>query len=749
MTMKKKCAFMVAVASVFGIFVTVHTARSGEPLRRVFTRQVFKGFDATRAGVSGEHGVGATKGCAARCVAEASDCTATVRFLDQFDDAIVVTDAFDEVLSGTGTIRIPAVGNLPIIAVIGNAVCTDDGGICDSITGANCALPCTLGGAGSTVEGEPGQILPGIPQDGRVRFAQNEYIIQPEDMGNLPDTVFFTWRDVCNSGVFNCPQGMLTTPAGSSTVVPNCDDNNVCTADSCQSGTCQNVPECDVAGSCDDANACTNDLCTAAGCCLHIPDCTSALDCDDQNECTTDVCIGECCENRDISCDDQNACTADSCDPTTGCVNEDISASCDDGDACTADSCDPVSGCVHTDTSASCDDQNACTADSCDPVSGCVHTDTSASCDDQNACTADSCDPTTGCVHEDQSNLCDDGNICTADSCDPVSGCVHTDTSASCDDQNACTIDSCDPVDGCKHVAECTSNADCDDGNACTDTVCTIDGCCKTKPVSCDDGDPCTADTCDPNGGCVNTLIDPPPAGCGDFAGCTPGFWKQPQHLQFWVNHAPSDLFDDVFGVSARPGVTLLEALETGGGGDIALGRHAVAALLDAASDQVNFKFTEAEIIEMVQTAYDTGDFETPKNVLAEQNELGCTIDKGCTGEDCNSCDSDGSSDSSADSGSDSDSDHDANGDSDGGNDSSADSGSDSDSDMGCDHSSDSDDSGDSDHASDSGDGEHDSAGHGDGGESDDSSLHQHKGHPRGGHDKRSSTEKKPKPIRD
>jgi len=71
----------------------------------------------------------------------------------------------------------------------------------------------------------------------------------------------------------------------------------------------------------------------------------------------------------------------------------------------------------------------------------------------------------------------------------------------------------------------------------------------------------------------------PPPG----FEGCTPGYWKQPQHFDSWPSpYVPGmafeDVFDDVFGSS-----TLLDALKFKGGGLQALGRHTVAALLNAA----------------------------------------------------------------------------------------------------------------------------------------------------------------------
>jgi len=106
--------------------------------------------------------------------------------------------------------------------------------------------------------------------------------------------------------------------------------------------------------------------------------------------------------------------------------------------------------------------------------------------------------------------------------------------------------------------------------------------------------------------------------------GCTPGYWKQPQHFDSWVTYDQDDLFSDVFGVG--PDITLLQALQTGGGGENALGRHAVAGLLDAASLDLVYMFTEAEVIQMVVDAYDTPDFEGIKSILEEENELICPL---------------------------------------------------------------------------------------------------------------------------
>ena len=123
-----------------------------------------------------------------------------------------------------------------------------------------------------------------------------------------------------------------------------------------------------------------------------------------------------------------------------------------------------------------------------------------------------------------------------------------------------------------------------------------------------------------------------------DFDGCTPGYWKNhagaDSHSRggrrkpsSWQGFNPTELFDTVFGVTSNfPGGTLIDALNRGGGGENALGRHAVAALLSAAHSGVDYPLTTTEVISAVQAAYASGDFETTKNMLAELNEQGCPL---------------------------------------------------------------------------------------------------------------------------
>jgi hypothetical protein len=112
-----------------------------------------------------------------------------------------------------------------------------------------------------------------------------------------------------------------------------------------------------------------------------------------------------------------------------------------------------------------------------------------------------------------------------------------------------------------------------------------------------------------------------------DGEGCTPGYWKQEQHFDSWVTYAPGDFYDEVFGVG--PHITLLAALESEGGGELALLRHSVGALLNAAGD-VDYGMTEAEVIAAVQAAYAIGTkdaFEAAKDDFEALNERFCPLD--------------------------------------------------------------------------------------------------------------------------
>jgi hypothetical protein len=121
--------------------------------------------------------------------------------------------------------------------------------------------------------------------------------------------------------------------------------------------------------------------------------------------------------------------------------------------------------------------------------------------------------------------------------------------------------------------------------------------------------------------------------------GCTPGYWKQPKHLEAWLDYDPSNGFFDIFGreitirwklKKGKPlpltNPTLLQALQAKGGGINALVRHAVAALLNAINPDINNAYTVDEIILLTQIAIDSGSYRSTKDLFVESNEAGCPL---------------------------------------------------------------------------------------------------------------------------
>jgi uncharacterized repeat protein (TIGR01451 family) len=114
--------------------------------------------------------------------------------------------------------------------------------------------------------------------------------------------------------------------------------------------------------------------------------------------------------------------------------------------------------------------------------------------------------------------------------------------------------------------------------------------------------------------------------------GCTPGYWKQKQHFDSWVGYVPdgddATLFVDVFGVDAFPDMTLLDVLKQGGGGLKALGRHTVAALLNAASGIDYDIVTPEQVIAQFNAVYPSTKavYEAKKDDFADFNEQGCPL---------------------------------------------------------------------------------------------------------------------------
>jgi uncharacterized repeat protein (TIGR01451 family) len=111
--------------------------------------------------------------------------------------------------------------------------------------------------------------------------------------------------------------------------------------------------------------------------------------------------------------------------------------------------------------------------------------------------------------------------------------------------------------------------------------------------------------------------------------GCTPGYWKQSQHFDSWVTYSPNQTLESVFDVPDSLGLdntTLVQALGLNGGGVNALLRHAVAALLNASSPDVDSGFTTTQVITATNAALASGNYEAQKNLFAADNEQGCPL---------------------------------------------------------------------------------------------------------------------------
>lgn len=114
----------------------------------------------------------------------------------------------------------------------------------------------------------------------------------------------------------------------------------------------------------------------------------------------------------------------------------------------------------------------------------------------------------------------------------------------------------------------------------------------------------------------------------GGGEGCTPGYWRQEHHFDSWTDYAPEDMFSDVF-ADAFPGETLLDVVWARGGGLNALGRSAVAALLNATSPGVDYDYTAGEVIDLFNDAFESGDkgtIENQKDVFDFLNNQGCDL---------------------------------------------------------------------------------------------------------------------------
>jgi cysteine-rich repeat protein len=256
-----------------------------------------------------------------------------------------------------------------------------------------------------------------------------------------------------------------------------------------------------------------------------------------------------------------------------------------------------------------------------------------------NAYAVEVVEPFCGDGNVDPGEECDDGNLDPGDGCsanctiepEPYCGDGTLDPGEQCDDGN--NVDG----DGCS--AECIVEPFCGDGELNVDgetcdppdaifNVGDYDIICRDNCTFCGDGNLDPEEECDDGNnidgdGCTgDCTIEEEEGG----QGCTPGYWKQGHHFDSWTSpYTPETLFSDFF-EDAFPGKTLLEVLKQGGGHLNALGRHTVAALLNASSPGVSYDLTVDEVIDGFNDVHPDGDYEGLKDYFEDYNEQGCPL---------------------------------------------------------------------------------------------------------------------------
>ncbi|MSQ84353.1 MAG: hypothetical protein EXR77_15950 [Myxococcales bacterium] len=456
-----------------------------------------------------------------------------------------------------------------------------------------------------------------------------------------------------------CAAGKCKLGAGTK----DCDDANPCTSQWCDPASGCKVAA-DPAVPCSDGDACTlKDVCINGVCAAGTYD-----SCDDNSVCTADTCDKKAgCSHNNVSvpCDDGNACLGpDSC--TNGTCAGVAVVTCNDNNVCSDDSCDPKIGCVYTAVVGSGATTDVLTSgsgtqasDSQGPSGGAFPTfvnfkgsvptyigsgwtslpnatwvwvaakvgkptqdetaefrqsfnvidpaKVSASlqvaadntlvcwvntkmvlnastvdnakqaktvdvkvallvganllrCQVTNAGFADSTPETNpaGLLYRLEIKTlvtgapCNDGNDCTTvDVC--YGGSCTGVVGQTCDDGNVCTVDKCSTGKGCTNTTQ--DGLPCEDGNPCSSgDLCTSGKCLKGKGVSCDDGQACSIDLCDPLLGCNHkstssgqfTVISVP-SDAKTIITSTPG---NPPSMPAWNQHP--DWTQSVSGASWR-----------------------------------------------------------------------------------------------------------------------------------------------------------------------------------------------------
>ena len=490
---------------------------------------------------------------------------------------------------------LPGKNGAPAVAACYPTVCAPDAEICDGDLLTTCnakgSAP-TPGGTDCAKDAKSCVVVDGKSQckapscgDGKVNQKSEDCDLGADNggIGKSCDESCKTTAGKCKLasdcagfagpciGNFVCVTGLCLGIAKSS---GPCNDSDACTlADHCVQGECIGL-----AANCDDDNDCTADSCEAKVGCAHKG--KSGAPCEDGNPCTVgDTCgLGSCKSGS-------NACPT--CKVDADCAAFEDGNLCNGTLTCMTGSCEPKPQSAITCAAGVCllavADAAACSKALGKWIgSTCLEPKAldKGACDfkkgswlEAGPCRAIACDPAQAiCVAKDapDATACDDGTVCTAGDVCLGGHCKGTALGTAgltgCDDGNVCTADSCDAKDGCKYapLSQTDSNqAPCDDGDpsssfdqckqgVCSGTAsveCKVDGDCASDSLNACQGqltcvaatgkcklDPATKVVCDPSADtpCAKAVCDPKdgkckaspaPAGspCGDGNACTLG----------------------------------------------------------------------------------------------------------------------------------------------------------------------------------------------------------------------------------
>lgn len=344
--------------------------------------------------------------------------------------------------------------------------------------------PCTEGDACQAGDCKPGdKVCPcnedancTVPNGGNCagvwHCIANQCVLESTAATGCPSTGSPCVLSVCDEVTGTCQ----STPAP--TGIP-CDDANECTVgDACKDSQCVSSAFND----CDDDSVCTADSCDPLSGCVYAP---SPGLCDDGDPCSVqDLCVdGEClpgagacecmvdtdCTQPKNKCLGLRRCVNHQCklDPTTV-----VSCSSSGVGPCLSADCIPLTG--ECDVSlqpdgVDCDDDNACTISETCSGGACVSKDM-LQCPDDNPCTVSSCDPQSGCTSIPTDGPCNDGDSCTTDE-----HCV--------DGVCTGTISQCDELCDNGHDDDGDDAVDCEDSDCVEESIC--DPCATAPFLSC------------------------------------------------------------------------------------------------------------------------------------------------------------------------------------------------------------------------------------------------------------------------